>query len=153
MRTANSDTVDNEAGGKVERRSETIAGCKVTIIKRGEIETVRGGPKCCWCGKPLRPKYHTERAPVDTEHVFEKEPNNRHAKFDEQRQRWVVVSTAYKVVQRTFEGSFGAYGDDHFCGLNCGRDFGLFVAQATVKGQAKLVNKQGKEIEVKKGCQ
>jgi hypothetical protein len=38
------------------RRHETIAGCKVTIIKRGPVETVRGGPKVPLVRKALAAK-------------------------------------------------------------------------------------------------
>lgn len=135
------------------RRQETIAGHKITIITRGEIETARGGPKCGWCGKALRPSYQTDRAPVETKHYFDHEPKNVKATFDKSRNQWVVVSTAYRVVKRTFLGSFGAYKDNHFCGLNCGRDFGLAVAEALTRKQCRVVNKSGKEIAFSKDGQ
>jgi hypothetical protein len=130
------------------RRHETIAGCKVTLIKRGPIETVRGGPKCRWCGKPLRPKYLTERAAQETRHYYDKKPKHVPATFDEKRQQWVVVSTAFRVVRRLFQGSFGAYGDNFFCGLNCGRDYAVAVTEAIDKGRMRLVGPSGTPITI-----
>ena len=128
------------------RRHETIAGCKVTIIKRGPVETVRGGPKCRWCGRPLRPKYLTERAAQENRHHYDKRPKHIPATFDEKRQQWVVVSTAFRVVRRIFQGAFGTYGDNFFCGLNCGRDYAVAVLEATDKGRIRLVGPSGAEV-------
>jgi hypothetical protein len=128
------------------RRHETIAGCKVTIIKRGLVETVRGGPKCRWCGKSLRPKYLTERAAQENRHHYDKRPKHIPAVFDEKRRQWVVVSTAFRVVRRIFQGAFGTYGDNFFCGLNCGRDYAVAVLEATEKGRIRLVGPSGAEV-------
>jgi hypothetical protein len=130
------------------RRHETIAGCKVTIIKRGPVETVRGGPKCRWCGKPLRPKYLTERSAQESRYFYDKRPKYVPATFDEKRQQWVVVSTAFRAVRRMFQGSFGAYGDNFFCGLNCGRDYGVAVIEAMEKQRLRLVGTSGKKMNI-----
>jgi len=132
------------------RRYETIAGHRVTILTRGKVETVRGAPRCRWCGKPLRPKYLTERAPETTLHHFDKKPKHVPATFDEARQQWAVVSTAFRVVRRVFQGAFGMYGDNHFCGLNCGRDFAVAVAEGLSKQHVRLVNRAGKDARIAK---
>jgi hypothetical protein len=131
------------------RRHETIAGSHVTIIRRGNVETVRGGPKCRWCSKPLRPKYQTQRAPHETHHYFEKQPTSCQATFDEKRNQWLVASIAFRIVCRTFEGLFGAYADNHFCGLNCGRDYALAVIERLSSRKLRLVDSAGKEVELR----
>jgi hypothetical protein len=133
------------------RRNETVAGLRVTILCRGEIETVRGAPKCRWCGKSLRPKYITERKAEETKHHYDQRPKNVPTSFDRARQQWVVVSTAYRVARRTFEGCFGAYGDNRFCGLNCGRDYAVAIANAIANGELRLVDKMGKDVAIAKG--
>jgi hypothetical protein len=132
------------------RRHEMIAGLRVTIIKRGEVETVRGGPKCRWCGKALRPKYLTERAAKETRHYYDKRPKHVPATFDETRAQWLVVSTAFGIVTRIFQGSFGAYGDNHFCGLNCARDYAVAVVDGLITKSLHLVNRDGEEAEPRK---
>lgn len=132
------------------RRHETIAGLRVTIIKRGNVETVRGGPKCHWCGKSLRPKYFTERAPKETHHYYDKRPKHVPATFDESRAQWLVVSTAFGLVTRIFQGCFGAYGDNHFCGLNCARDFAVGVVDGLVSKSLRLVDRKGQDIAPRK---
>jgi hypothetical protein len=129
-----------------------IAGSRVTIIKRGNVETVRGAPKCRWCGKPLRPKYLTERAPEESRHFFDKKPPNVPTTFDEKRKQWLLVSTAFRVIRRTFEGSFGAYGDNYFCGLNCGRDYAVAVIDGLASQKFRLLDCEGKEIEPRKNA-
>jgi hypothetical protein len=129
----------------ISRRQETICGKTITIITRGEIETVRGAPKCRWCGKPLRPNYDTQRTAVERRHYFSKQPHGATV-FDEKRGQWVVVSTSYPVVRRVFLGSFGMYKDNHFCGLNCGRDFGFAIATALTEERARIVNLSGEDI-------
>jgi hypothetical protein len=129
------------------RRHETIAGVRVTIIKRGNVETVRGGPTCRWCGKPLRPKYLTERAAAESRHYFDKRPKHVPATFDEKRSQWLMVSTAFRVVSRVFEGSFGAYGDNHFCGLNCARDFAVALVEILSTGKVRLVDDKDEKVE------
>lgn len=138
---------------KATRRHETIAGHRVTIITRGSIETVRGGPRCRWCGKPLRPKYLTKRTPTTTRHYYDAQPTHVPATFDPARGQWVVTSTAFRVVQRTFQGAFGTYGDSHFCGLNCGRDYAVAVADALGKQQLRLVDRSGKDAQISKSKQ
>ncbi len=140
-----------EAGGNAQtkRRTETIAGIQVTIICRNGVETVRGAPKCRWCSKALRPRYATERKPQESHHHYDQQPQHVPAKFDECRKQWVVISTAYRVVKRTFEGAFGTYGDNQFCGLNCGRDFGLAVAEGVSCGDLRLVDNHGSPANVK----
>jgi hypothetical protein len=132
------------------RRHEIIAGCKVTIIKRGNVETVRGGPKCRWCGKSLRPKYLTERTPEDNYHFYDKRPKHVPATFDEKRKQWVVVSTAFRVAHRLFQGSFGAYDDNYFCGLNCGRDYAVAIIEAADKGKIRLVGSSDMALTINK---
>jgi hypothetical protein len=140
---------EHDSGSNSEaRRHEMIGGSRVTIIKRGSVETVRGGPKCRWCGKPLRPKYQTERAPHETRHYFEKQPTNCPATFDEKRNQWLVTSVAFRIVRRTFEGSFGAYADNHFCGLNCGRDYALAVIERLSSQKLRLVDSSGNNVEL-----
>jgi hypothetical protein len=132
------------------RRYETIAGLRVTIIKRGEVETVRGGPKCRWCGKSLRPIYVTKRAAKETRHYFDKRPKHVPATFDESRAQWLVVSTAFGIVSRTFQGSFGAYGDNHFCGLNCARDYAVGVVDGLLSNSLRLIDHKGHDTEPRK---
>jgi hypothetical protein len=129
------------------RRHEMIAGLRVTIITRGEVETVRGGPKCRWCGKSLRPKYLTERAAKETRHYYDKRPKHVPATFDEARAQWLVVSSAFGIVSRIFQGSFGAYGDNHFCGLNCARDYAVEVVDGLITKSLRLVNVDGEDTE------
>jgi len=137
-------------GSSDARRHEMIAGSRVTITKRENVETVRGGPKCQWCGKALRPKYLTERAPKDSRHFVDKRPKHVPAKFDAKRNQWLVESTAFRVVRRTFEGSFGAYGDNHFCGINCGRDYAVALIEALTSQKLRLVDRAGNDIEFHK---
>jgi hypothetical protein len=132
------------------KRYETIAGLRVTIIKRGEVETVRGGPKCRWCGKALRPKYLTERAAKETRHYYDKRPKHVPATFEESRAQWLVVSTAFGIVSRIFQGSFGAYGDNHFCGLNCARDYAVGVVDGLISKSLRMVNRKGEDTEPRK---
>jgi hypothetical protein len=132
----------------VTRRHETIAGHQVTVITRGNIETVRGGPRCRWCGKPLRPKYFTKRTPKTTRHYYDEQPKHVSATFDAARRQWMVVSTAFRVVQRTFQGAFGMYGDNYFCGLNCGRDYALAIVDGVTKQQLRLIDPTGKNAQV-----
>jgi hypothetical protein len=134
----------------VTRRYETIAGLRVTIIKRGKVETVRGGPKCRWCDKSLRPQYVTERAPKETHHYYDKRPKHVPATFDESRSQWVVVSTAFGLVTRIFQGCFGAYGDNHFCGLNCARDYAVGIVDGLVSKSLRVVDRKGQDIEPRK---
>ncbi len=135
---------------KETRRHETIAGHRVTIITKGNVQTVRGAPRCRWCGKPLRPKYLTERAPATTHHYFDKKPKHVLATFDEARRQWAVASTAFRVVRRVFQGAFGMYGDNYFCGLNCGRDFAVAVAEGLSKQHLRLVDCAGKDARIAK---
>ena len=132
------------------RRHEIIAGSRVTIIMRGNVETVRGAPKCRWCGKPLRPTYLTERAPQESRHYFDKRPKHVSATLDEKRNQWLVVSTSFRIVRRTFEGSFGGYGDNYFCGLNCGRDFAIAVMDSLISKKFRLISKAGGDARVEK---
>ena len=127
------------------RRHETIAGMRVTIIKRGNVETVRGGPKCRWCGKSLRPQYVTERAEKETHHYYDKRPKHVPTIFDENRAQWLVVSKAFGLVTRIFQGCFGAYGDNHFCGLNCARDYAVGVVDGLVSKSLRLVDRKGED--------
>lgn len=135
---------------KKTRRHETIAGQRVTIIKRGHVETVRGGPRCRWCGKPLRPQYRTKRASETTDHYYSKQPRDIPATYDADRQQWKVASTVFRVVKRVFQGSFGMYGDNYFCGLNCGRDYAVALTDALTKQQLRLVDKSGKDAQLLK---
>lgn len=143
-------TVQDTDHDQETRRYEAIAGCRVTIIKRGTIETVRGGPKCRWCGKALRPQYLTEREPEETRHHYDKKPKHVPATFDKGRGQWVIVSTAFRVVRRTFQGAFGMYGDNHFCGLNCARDYAVALLDSLCKKQLRLVDRAGKDASVNK---
>jgi hypothetical protein len=133
------------------RRHETISGSQITIIIRGKVETVRGGPKCRWCRKPLRPKYSTERAPSETHHYYEQRPENMPAVFDEKRKQWLVKSVAYQIVSRKFEGSFGTYADNHFCGLNCGRDYAIAVLAGISSKTLRLIDMSGNDADVSAG--
>lgn len=132
------------------RRYESIAGVRVTIIKRGNVETVRGGPKCRWCGKSLRPKYLTEREAEESRHYFDKRPKHVPATFDENRSQWLIISTAFRVVNRVFQGSFGTYGDNYFCGLNCARDYAVAVVDGLSKKSLRLLNSAGSSAEPSK---
>jgi hypothetical protein len=118
------------------------------VITRNAIETVRGAPKCCWCGKSLRPQYATQRRAEKTEHCYGKQPRHIAAQFDQTRGKWVVVSTAHRVIDRKFQGAFGTYGDNLFCGLNCGRDYGVAVAQKIAAGEIQLLDGQGTAMDV-----
>jgi len=73
--------------------------------------------RCRWCGRKLRPKWRYETAPFVQEWVPAQPPHYRG--------RAVGEGPRVKVGAPRL----GDYGDGHFCGLRCGRDFGLWHAE------------------------
>ena len=116
-------------------------------------------PKCRACREPLRPNFLTEKAPIfdrpgkrikwPTRRVYElltshieqhydglghKRPvteDDEGAFLDEKSGRWYVEKRVWPIVSRKFLGTYGRYGDNLFCGLNCAYHWALRKARGS----------------------
>lgn len=106
-------------------------------------------PRCRYCGKRLRPNYDhvppPKWAPKKTKLVYEvkaysnmyhgaarvpvTEEEHGHLKnFERDAKGRLCLRVVVKpATTRVWRGTYGAYGDGTFCGVRCGRDYGLSV--------------------------
>lgn len=91
-------------------------------------------PKCRFCGLQLTPNFKTEIAGTRDVRVYRLREFGAHTRYSDESRwvtedddgaerdkkgRWFVIRTR-PMKTRVFLGTYGYYGDDLFCGLNCG---------------------------------
>jgi hypothetical protein len=70
-------------------------------------------PHCLYCDKELRPNYDRASMPWRLS--------------DEERREW------RKANPRVFDGTYGHYNDNFFCGLTCGHQWAVKIARQGVR--------------------
>jgi hypothetical protein len=130
-----------------EARELMIRGQRVVVRVKGTIETVSHDLTCEWCCKTLRPTYHTDRQRVKIVRRTRNEEIARErghyqlngTNYTTEPDGWFTYETSTdKVTARTFQNSFGSYGDNIFCGLTCARNWALAAVRAIIDGRAVL---------------
>lgn len=90
-----------------------------TFSRFGEHGDVMKPGHCKWCGRTLRKKWRLETPPHTLDWIEGDQHMRGHAIYPHGILRGVKVG----------EPKIGDYGDGYFCGLRCGRDFGLWHAE------------------------
>lgn len=90
----------------------------MTFSRFGEHGDATKPGNCRWCGRKLRKKWREETAPYV----------GRWVEGDQHMSGHQIVPEFWPRV-KIGAPRLGDYGDGHFCGLRCGRDFGLWHAE------------------------
>lgn len=89
-------------------------------------------PKCLGCGKPLKPRYDTQRngqRRLLTSKTDPSEGGDYGWTFEKDLQLWTKVIWVNHIVSRKWDGTYGDMGEGFFCGTMCGYRFGRAVAR------------------------
>ena len=128
--------------------------------ERKEAPSTAERPRCRFCGQRLRPNYNSlppsKDAPRKSKLVYEvkvygmygdegfapvtEEEHGHRDNFehDSKGRPCLRVQVQTQPV-RIWRGTYGAYGDDTFCGVRCGRDYGLSVYRMLVAEGREVV--------------
>jgi hypothetical protein len=89
-------------------------------------------PKCLGCDRPLKPRYvtKTERyRKLLTSQTDPSEGREYDWAFDQDLQLWTKVVWKNRIVSRTWDGTYGDFGEGLFCGTMCGYRYGRAIAR------------------------